>query len=85
MMVITANSLKRYPSTVSVLTQTTATIGNTEYKLSDEVVVYEDRGILTYNKISLNDAINGDYTYTAYYDKEESNGGRIRVIIAKVK
>ncbi|MFQ7291981.1 MAG: S-layer homology domain-containing protein [Monoglobales bacterium] len=83
--IITASSLKRYPSTVSVLTQTTATIGNTEYKLSDEVVVYEDRGILTYNKISLNDAINGDYTYTAYYDKEESNGGRIRVIIAKVK
>lgn len=81
---VPAGSLKR-TGTISALTQTTAYIGNTEYKLSDEVAVYEDTGIMRYNLISINDAINGNYSLSAYSDKPEEQGGRIRVIIAKTK
>jgi hypothetical protein len=34
-------------------------------------------------KIPIEDAINGSYKLKAYYDKSESEGGRIRVIIAE--
>ncbi len=79
------SNLKSYNSKVSELTTTTATIGSQDYKLSDEVVVYEEVSVLSYNMISLNEAIKGNYTYTAYYDKTESEGGRIRVIVAQGK
>lgn len=78
-------SLTAYNSSVSNLTQSLAKIGGTDYLLSDKVIVYLTKDGLTYNKISINDAVSGDYSYTAYYDKKESEGGRIRVIIAKPK
>ena len=34
-------------------------------------------------RLTMDEAINGNYTLTAYYDKLESNGGRIRVILAQ--
>lgn len=77
-------SLRSY-GTVSKLTSTTATIGNTDYLLSDKVVVYTGTKTTVFNKISLNEAINGNYICTAYYDKKESEGGRIRVIMATPK
>lgn len=77
--------LKSYKGTITKLTATTADIGNNTYKLSDEVVVYEETGVLRYNKISINEAMEGNYALTAYYDNEESQGGRIRVIVAEKK
>lgn len=70
---------------ITRLTQSTATINNIEYKLSDKVAVYERTIDSKFNKISINDAINGNYSLTAYYDKAEDEGGRIRVIIAEAK
>lgn len=79
------SSLKSYSGTVKNLTQSTVEINGTEYKLSDKVVVYTTKVSGYYNKASINDVINGDYSYSAYYDKTQSEGGRIRVIIAKEK
>lgn len=76
------SKLKSYPYTTTKLSTTSITIGNTEYKLSDEVAVYEETSLRAYNRISINDAVNGDYIFTAYYDKAEENGGRVRVITA---
>jgi hypothetical protein len=73
--------LKEYSGTISKLTTTTATIGNNQYKLSDRVLVYKKTSTLM--KIPIEDAINGSYKLKAYYDKSESEGGRIRVIIAE--
>lgn len=70
---------------ITKLTQSMATISNIEYKLSDKVTVYERTIDSKFNKISINDAINGNYSLTAYYDKAEDEGGRIRVIIAEAK
>lgn len=78
-------SLTAYNSSVSTLTVSSAKIGGNDYLLSDKAVVYLTKDGMTYNKISINDAVNGDYSYTAYYDKKESDGGRIRIIIAKPK
>lgn len=78
-------TLKSYSGTLKNLTQATAEIGGKEYKLSDKVVVYTTKATGYYNKVSINDIIGGDYTCTAYYDKKEADGGRIRVIIAKEK
>ncbi|MCD8180443.1 MAG: S-layer homology domain-containing protein [Firmicutes bacterium] len=76
-------ALTQHTNNISELTTTTATIAKEDYLLSDKVVVYEKTGVNSYMKISLNDAINGDYKLTAYYDKAQSSGGRIRVIIAQ--
>jgi hypothetical protein len=75
------DTLKSYSGTISKLTTTTATIGNNQYKLSDRVLVYKKTSTLM--KIPIEDAINGSYKLKAYYDKSESEGGRIRVIIAE--
>lgn len=80
-----AIQIPSYSGSVNELTSTYALIGDTEYKLSDKVAVYERHDLSNFSKISLNEAINGDYTYTCYYDKAEDRGGRIRVIIATPK
>lgn len=69
--------------TIGELTQSTATINSATYKLSDSVTVYYRNASFDAMRITLDEAINGDYTLTAYYDRTESNGGRIRVIIAQ--
>ncbi|MDO5397034.1 MAG: S-layer homology domain-containing protein [bacterium] len=79
------SGLKSYSGTGKNLTQTTIDIDGETYKLSDEVAVYKETGVLSYSKISINEAIEGNYTLTAYYDSEESAGGRIRIIIAREK
>ena len=78
-------TLDSYSGNISTLTAQSAKIGNIEYLLSDKVVVYMTKDNSTFNTISINEAINGDYTMTAYYDKKESEGGRIRVIVAVPK
>jgi len=54
--------------------------GNQAYTLSDDVLVYEQRSGQYYLS-SLARAENGDVT--GWYDKAESEGGRVRVIIVK--
>lgn len=78
-----AVQLSKYQGTVSELTSTEATIGGNDYSISDKVAVYKKTSISTFSKISLNEAINGDYKYTCYYDKAENKGGRIRIIVVE--
>lgn len=78
-------SLNAYSGTAKNLTGATIDINGITYQLSDRVVVYECKSFNSFSKISINDAINGSYSYKAYYDKTESNGGRIRVIVATAK
>lgn len=73
--------LSKYAGSVTKLTDTYAVIGNKQYKLSDTVTVY--RKTSTLQKIPLEEAKSGDYRLTAYYDKTENLGGRIRIIIAE--
>ena len=52
------------------------------YTLSDQVLVYERQGG-QYFLSTLTRAQEGDFTLTAWYDKPEAQGGRIRVIVAR--
>jgi len=49
------------------------------YKISENVLIYSVKGG-TYTKMTLEDVLSGEYTISAYYDKTEKEGGRIRVI-----
>ena len=78
-------SLKSYGGTATNLTGSTIDINGVTYQLSDKVVVYENKNYSSFAKISINEAINGNYSYSAYYDETEAKGGRIRVIVVKEK
>ena len=52
------------------------------HTLSDSVVVYEYRNGAYYLS-SLARAEEGDFTLTGWYDKADSEGGRLRVIVAR--
>ena len=57
---------------------------NQRYTLAENVAVYVlDDG--TYQYSSLSRVNGGDYTLTGWYDKAESAGGRIRVIVAEAQ
>lgn len=56
--------------------------GNWVYTLSDQVAVYERRDG-SYHLSSLSRVQDGSFTLTAWYDKAEKDGGRIRVIVAR--
>lgn len=75
--------LASYPSQITELTRTSARIGNQEYLLSDKTVVYKRENFTSYMKIPLDEAIEGGYKLTAYYDKAQTSGGRIRIITAQ--
>ena len=60
----------------------TAYAGNRQYTIWDDVLVYEVRDG-KYYPTSLPLVTGGDYTLTGYYDKDQTDGGRIRVILAK--
>lgn len=59
-------------------------VENRSYALSDTVDVYELRDNQYYLS-SLGRLEEGDYSLTAWYDKAESEGGRIRVIVAQAQ
>ncbi|MDY3031909.1 MAG: S-layer homology domain-containing protein [Clostridia bacterium] len=80
----TVRDLKSY-SSVTSLSHTAAVVNGSSYTLSDSVIVYRIDRSYNVMKITLDDAINGDYRITAYYDKPESEGGRIRVITVQDK
>lgn len=62
----------------------TAAVGedNREYAVSETVAVYLYANN-TYQLTNLNQVTGGDYTLTGWYDKPESEGGCIRVIVAR--
>lgn len=54
-----------------------------KYTISDDVVVYLWEREGNYRVSSLSRILEGDYTLTAWYDKPDNEGGRIRVIVAR--
>ena len=56
--------------------------GEKRYTISDQVAVYEQRG-QNYYPSSLSRVSGGDFTLRGWYDKPDSEGGRIRVIVAR--
>ena len=74
-------NLSRHTGSVSELTASTAKVGGVTYKLSADVVCYHKPVSEQYRKISIDEAMSGDYSITAYYDKPEASGGRIRVLV----
>ena len=76
-----AQSLDKISGGVDTLTTGYAEIGGKKYILSPTVEVFQKEKLSTkYMRISLTDAINGDYSYACYTDDAET--GRVRVIIA---
>lgn len=75
--------LVSHSANISELTYTYAVIGGQKYLLSDKVVVYHKTDASTYMKMPIDDAINGNYSLKAYYDKAQTSGGRIRIIVAQ--
>ena len=61
---------------------TTAYAGNRQYAIWDDALVYEVRDG-KYYPTSLALVSGGNYTLTGYYDTDQTDGGRIRVILAK--
>ena len=66
----------------SVSGSTAVGTNNQKYTLSDTVAVYVYEGG-EYQLSSLARISGGNYSLTGWYDKDESAGGRIRVIIAR--
>ena len=60
----------------------TAYADNQQYTIWDDVLVYEVRDN-EYYLTSLSLVAGGGYNLTGWYDKAESEGGRIRVILAR--
>ena len=77
-----ASSLNSYIENIETLTSFAAydEKGN-EYPLSNNIKVFI-RTITGYDYSSISDVLSGNYKISAYYDKNPSFGGRIRVIIA---
>lgn len=68
----------------SSLSEGTATVSGSTYKLSDSTAIYYTDNS-HYVQTSLESVSDGNYTLTCYYDKPESQGGRIRIIVAEHK
>jgi len=76
------SSLKSINGNVSNVTENSITIKNTSYTLSDKVVIYKKNGFLNYTILAKSELKDGD-KISAFYDKEEKYGGRIRIIIVQ--
>ncbi|MCX7615643.1 MAG: S-layer homology domain-containing protein, partial [Clostridiales bacterium] len=70
---------------IDSLNQSYAKAKSITYSLSDNVAVYvkNDSGYFSSNVSAVSNT--SSYDLTAYYDKSEQSGGRIRVIIAIAK
>ena len=77
--------LESYSGYIDTLTHSTAIINNTTYELSDSVLVYRKDSSNNILRLSIDEAMSGNYNLKAYYDKPQSSGGRIRVIVAQSK
>ena len=82
------SSLSPLKESVSEITAAAVTVGGKDYLISDSAVVYSrSKNLTSYTVMPLNDLIENSSSYriTAYYDKAENAGGRIRVILAVEK
>ena len=79
--------LSKLSSPVSEITDFTVVCNGTAYTLSDKAIFYIKGDDYRYLKAAKSDVISrqNDYTVYAYYDKEEKDGGRIRVVVAVKK
>jgi len=84
--IIGMKALQRVSSSVSAINEGSITAGGKEYLLSDKVAVYKlvSGNTRAFTILPLNELKNEreSYSIAAYYDKEESRGGRIRVLVA---
>ncbi len=83
----TISALNKVNGNVSNIKASVLEAGGITYKMSDKVVVYKKVSMGNYNIMPVNDLAENidDYIVKAYYDKDESRGGRIRIITAEVK
>lgn len=78
-----ASKLSAYSGNISELTDTSCRIGGSTYLLGSDVTVYHIDASYNARMITMDEAKNGNYKLTAYYDKEQSQGGRVRIIVAR--
>lgn len=80
-------SLFKISSPVSQINDFSVVCNDTEYLMSDRVVVYQKNADYQYLKMAKDDLMEQQDSYTihAYYDKSQSAGGRIRVLVAVKK
>ena len=80
------SSLSALKGTVESISAASLTAADgKDYLISDSTVVYaRGKNITNYTVMPLNDLVNDSekYRITAYYDKAENAGGRIRVLLA---
>ena len=82
------SSLLSLKDSVSEITAASVTAGGKDYLISDSAVVYtRSKNLTSYTVMPINDLVENSSAYriTAYYDKAENAGGRIRVILAVEK
>lgn len=79
--------LSKFHTPLSEITDFTVTCNGLVYTLSDKAVFYIKGEDYRYLKASKSDLISQQKNYTvyAYYDKDEADGGRIRVLVAVKK
>jgi len=78
-------TIERIEGGVSKVTNTAITVSGKDYLLSDNVYVYK-KSFDNYSIIPLQDIIdNKTYILEAYCDKQQSSGGRVRIIYASEK
>ncbi len=76
--------LKRVLGGIKSIDYTKITASNGDsYLIGNNASVYYKNYDNSFESIYLDDVINGNYSISAYYDREPSDGGRIRVIIAE--
>lgn len=70
---------------VSKLTETYATVKGVNYQLSGNVLAYKKINTYTFTVLPMSELINNadKYTISAYCDKNEKLGGRIRILVAQ--
>ena len=85
---ILMKKINSYSGKVTEVDDMYAYIGNGKYLLSDDVVIYNQvsntvSGTGLRYEIIEKDDIDYEKSVTAYYDKTENKGGRIRIIVVK--
>ncbi len=75
--------LSEVPGNFKSATDTTLVFGDTEFKVYDKIAVYERSAVGQWHSLTYADFLSGakPKSVQAYYDKIESNGGRIRVLV----
>lgn len=77
-----ATPLKTISGSVSEFRQGYAVIGGKQYLFGSDMEIYE-KNMTQYRRISITDAIDGNYTFTCYTDSTDN--GRIRIVTATEK